>query len=280
MPCLVGIDVGLTFVRPTSGVCRAGPGSVLRVEHTFADRASRAAALRVEDVPIDVLAVDAPVMPRGALRYEPRACERVLARSPFHARCKPGATHVEGTARALQRAGVDTAAQWAPQVRGAAPVQLPRALRGKNVIEAFPNGFCGVILPDAAFAVPVPRAGKFDALYEAATRARLWARAARLAGAPGASLAGALAAERHHDRRAALVCALTAACVWAGRYVAVGDDEGGWIFLPPWALWAPWARAGLDRNRGAARVDVWLDGARIPPGAPLPGATVRAARRA
>ena len=35
-----------------------------------------------------------------------------------------------------------------------------------------------------------------------------------------------------HDDRAAFVCALTAVCVAAGDFVAVGDDDG-WIVLPP-----------------------------------------------
>ena len=37
----------------------------------------------------------------------------------------------------------------------------------------------------------------------------------------------------NHDYRAALVCDLTALCVAADDFVAVGDPDDGWIVLPP-----------------------------------------------
>ena len=45
---------------------------------------------------------------------------------------------------------------------------------------------------------------------------------------------------------------LTAACAAAGKAEAVGDPAGGWIWLPPRAVWDPWALAALDRNRARA----------------------------
>lgn len=51
----------------------------------------------------------------------------------------------------------------------------------------------------------------------------------------------------NHDDRAALVCALTALCVVAGRYSAVGDTDG-WIILPPKSLMAAWAWPLLVEN--------------------------------
>jgi hypothetical protein len=52
---------------------------------------------------------------------------------------------------------------------------------------------------------------------------------------------------QNHDERAAIVCALTALCVAAGDYTAVGDQDG-WIVLPPQSLIQPWAWTLLVEN--------------------------------
>lgn len=68
---------------------------------------------------------------------------------------------------------------------------------------------------------------------------------------------------RHHDERAALICAVTAVCAYRGRYVAVGDVAGGYFFLPPWPLWKPWAIRALDDAWQAPGlrgiVNIWID---------------------
>ena len=60
------------------------------------------------------------------------------------------------------------------------------------------------------------------------------------------------------------VCLLTAAAVWAGKYVAIGEPHGGFVFLPPWQLWQPWAGIALHEARSSPRlarqVEVWIDG--------------------
>jgi hypothetical protein len=77
MQDIAGIDVGLTFVDPTSGVCRTGPSGGV-VTHTYADRLSRLDALGTV-TQFDVIAIDAPVLRRGELHYNPRSCERSLS---------------------------------------------------------------------------------------------------------------------------------------------------------------------------------------------------------
>jgi hypothetical protein len=49
----------------------------------------------------------------------------------------------------------------------------------------------------------------------------------------------------NHDERAALVCLLTAMFAAKGDAVIVGDDHGGWFWLPPMELWAGWAQDSL-----------------------------------
>jgi len=65
-----------------------------------------------------------------------------------------------------------------------------------------------------------------------------------------------------------------AACVWEGKYVAVGEDIGGFFFLPPWNLWQQWAKDALARNRHDRRltrsVDVWINGKQYSPRHRLP----------
>jgi len=62
------------------------------------------------------------------------------------------------------------------------------------------------------------------------------------------------------------VCLLTAVCVFVGEYVAVGEATLGYFFLPPWKLWADWARSALSQNRRDNRVnpsiEVWINGVR------------------
>jgi hypothetical protein len=57
---VAGIDVGLTLIDRTSGVCRTvDQGEVLG--HTYIDRLSRLQALGGDETSFDVLAIDAPL---------------------------------------------------------------------------------------------------------------------------------------------------------------------------------------------------------------------------
>jgi hypothetical protein len=55
-----------------------------------------------------------------------------------------------------------------------------------------------------------------------------------------------LRSETHHEKRAALICLLTAALAARGTATIIGEHEGGWFWLPPWSLWQPWATEGLE----------------------------------
>jgi predicted nuclease with RNAse H fold len=272
-PDLLGIDVGFTFLQRTSGVCRTGISGEL-INHTYIDRASRLLAVApVSDY--SVLAIDAPVLPSGILNYEVRACEKVFVWRTFQKRCKPGESQVGGTGQALRRAGVETAMTFAPNVSSLElGATFPRVIDQRNIVEAFPNAFLGVCISEARYSSTAIRSEKTDWLYE------VWIEDGVVQG-----LRDALAWERpafwqlvadnqHHDERAALVCAMTSMCVCRGSYVAVGEPNGGYFFLPPWELWAPWAKATLDANRRdprlGARVEVWIIGDCRYPNQPLP----------
>jgi hypothetical protein len=141
--------------------------------------------------------------------------------------------------------------------QGEVGTPFPRVVEA-NIVEAFPNAFLGVLLPEVAFdSIPTGRGKKFDALFEATQSRSILARLLNEVGWSDYKLDQALVENTQHDERAALICALTAVCVRRGRYTAVGDPEGGWFFLPPWDLWEEWARRGIAKFD----VDVWHDGA-------------------
>ena len=87
----------------------------------------------------------------------------------FQRRCKPGLSHVPGTGRAFRQAGHESA--WQPSKISSGRellVKFPRVWGTRNLIEAFPNAFMGVLLPDGCFdRMPKLRRGqKFEWLYD------------------------------------------------------------------------------------------------------------------
>jgi hypothetical protein len=52
----------------------------------------------------------------------------------------------------------------------------------------------------------------------------------------------------HHEHQAAIICILTGLLVARNEFIAVGDAQGGWFFLPPWSCWKTWARDAVCAN--------------------------------
>ena len=117
------------------------------------------------------------------------------------------------------------------------------------VFEAFPNAFLAVLLPDEEFRSPpaLRRGQRFDWLYErAVATGTLTSTLSKRLDLPR-EIWDKLATETDRERRAALVCLLTAAFAAQGTARKVGDSEGGWFWLPPMDLWQDWAKDGLAR---------------------------------
>jgi hypothetical protein len=117
------------------------------------------------------------------------------------------------------------------------------------VVEAFPNAFLAVLLPEEEMlGMPLLRRGeKFDWLYaRVVSMGRL---ESVFAGRPELpeELRQFLREQIDHELRAALICLLTAAFAFFGTGAVVGDTSGGWFWLPPWSLWQEWAKIGLRR---------------------------------
>jgi hypothetical protein len=183
---------------------------------------------------------------------------------------------VAGTGLRFRAAGKETARQLTKLTSGNDMVSpFPRVWSTRNLVEAFPNAFLGVMIPDDRFnSMPKLRRGKkFDWLYEQCRDTQAFRRVSHAMGLENVrDVFVAIEATRDHEKRAALVCLLTAAAVAVGRYTAVGNDRAGYFFLPPWDSWAMWARQELDRLRGClASVDVWIDGVCFNVSDKLPG---------
>jgi len=223
---IVGLDIGYSESKRTNAMALLRDGALTVKDPMFPSE--RDEMLRSLDT-VDVIAIDAPIVPRGTPEDFVRTCEHVFTRGSFQRRCKPGMSHVRGTGRLFRAEG-----------RRAADVAESVAMK---VVEAFPNAFLGVVLPEDAFANPpkLRRGGKFDWLYDEWRRRGLFRRVVAAARLPE-GIAIACEIESNHDRRAALVCLLTAAFAAQQSCTIVGQPDDG-FFLPRFELWEPWARS-------------------------------------
>ena len=130
-------------------------------------------------------------------------------------------------------------------------------------MEAFPNAFLGVLMPEVELlAAPrFKRGRRFDWLYDRmVTTGRLESLLSENLDLPDV-VWHRLRSETDHELRAALICLLTAALADKGTAAIIGEAEGGWFWLPPWSLWQPWATEGLEsaEKRMASKVTTLLD---------------------
>lgn len=267
---LIGLDIGFSATRPTTGVARLS-GSTLICRRATSAWESRAKVLG--DHVAQVTAIDGPLLRR--LDSPKRACESIFSRGAFSHRCKPAFSHVHGTGLRFRSAGRETAARLAKLTSGHdLAATFPRVRPDSNLVEAFPNAFLGVMLSDDAFrAMPALRRGKkFDWLYDQCRDILAFRRLLDVIGHENLPhVRDTMEANSDHEERAALVCILTAAGVASGRYVAVGNEQGGYFFLPSWECWEQWARQEIDAQRERVRsVDIWIDGKRFGPTDSLP----------
>lgn len=242
---LVGLDIGFSERRRSNGIAVVRDGTLIRAQRlSVSERDEALRSLRE----VDVVAIDAPLLPPGTADTLPRHVERVFSRGIFQKRCKPGMSHVRGTGQFLREHGQRATEQL---LAGASfqPSMYPRhrVWPDAPVVEAFPNTFLGVVLPDGDY-VPttkIKRGGKFDWLYDSWIERNLFPRVTTAAQLPH-EIALRCETEKDHDIRAALVCLLTAAFAANDTAVAVGREEDGYFFLPPTDLWASWARDAVE----------------------------------
>jgi len=241
---LLAVDVGFSDKRPTTGLAWSIRG---QVGSAVAGRSWAARQLHIpKEIGFALTAIDGPLVGAADRRDHKRTCETVFARRPFARRCKPGFSHF-GTGLQLRDAARATADQVAALTAHRTSGDHRCLVRKEAIVEAFPNTFLGVLLDDGVYAkAPKLRRGeRFDWLYGQAVEEGRFEHLMASIGWQNAPFLARLHKETHHERRAALVCLLTAACAYTGRTTVVGDPVGGWFWLPPRSIWAPWALTGL-----------------------------------
>lgn len=268
---VLGIDVGFSLTRASTGFCAItwdAHGVDWQWENALTCVADRTRALDAVlaggDRAVAAVAVDGPLRPELDYALTYRCAERLLSCGKFQKRGKPGPTsggsgpalHAEATTLthfALDRLLIDAAAYAA-------------RIHRRAVMEAFPNLFLGVLCDEGCYPVPARARQWTDVLYDK-VRPRLEELLSRLL--PDRDIRSDWDID-DHDGIASFVCALSALCVAAGRYVAVGAHADGFIMLPPHDAWGrdPWAERELRtnvarHNYGVIYRDdiVWMGGA-------------------
>lgn len=240
----MGVDVGYSSLRRSSAVCRLWwtdtcvGWAIDRFRHDDADR-ERAYRQVVGCEPVMVAAFDGPLKkglgPIGLYRKAERDLTVREIRTMIG---KPGQSN-SPNGRDLNRAA-NACARTLIEVCTVQPARHPEAIHDLGIVEAFPTSFLGLLI-DSPQTLAVRPPARSDAYYaHLATSGGLDRLLQHLLG--GRSLQQDWQAVSNHDDRAAVVCALTALCVAAEDYLAVGDDDDGWIMLPAAACLGPWTR--------------------------------------
>ena len=237
MTGLIGLDVGFSGERPSSGVARLCASGDVLVGHCGVTLGERIAV--VGNSPAQLVAIDAPI---AAIRPdEYRNCEKMMVRGMFAKRCKPGCSHVRGTGQQFRKAGAN-----AEQMRSLAAdlaVKFPRMVASCNIMEAFPNKweFLGVALAGDVYenAPRLKRGKKFDWLYDKWVERDLFSSLAReLRIKKRDEFLKQCGENNQHDQRAALSVRVDRRLCVRRTVHAVGDERGGYFFLPPWKVGA------------------------------------------
>jgi hypothetical protein len=184
-------------------------------------------------VPV-VAAFDGPI----ANETVKRQCEYRFSKMPFNKRCKPGLSHF-GTGLKLRQATAKT-------INDFTGIFLPDGAAGGTVIvEAFPNLFLGVLLPEETYQrqPKLIRGKRFDWLYDEVTKQEICE--AKMKAVLPQVFWDRWKIEKDHEQRAALVCLLTAALHYNKMSYLAGDEAGGYFCLPATDMWAGWAVEGL-----------------------------------
>ena len=244
---VVGVDVGYSTKVRSSAVCRLTwtpsvvEWRIVRFRHDEAERCAAMSAV-VADHEVIAAAFDGPLSRGFSAIGRYRVAEAALTvRLLREAIGKPG--------QSSSRNGRDLNAAANACVRSLTRcARLGRARHAHAIddlalVEAFPTSFLGLMITNPGELQIKPPA-RSDAYFEhLAESGGLDQLLSHLLPRRAALLSWS--AVTNHDDRAALVCALTALAVAMADYTAVGDDDDGWIILPPRHLIAPWALGSL-----------------------------------
>lgn len=255
--CVLGIDVGYSARRATTGLCLlswTSSSMTWRCQNTTTDRTNRVRDLGrlFSNTSDSILAVgiDGPLRPNLTIQDTYRTCEALLSRGSFQRRGKPGQCS-SPVGRRLHREAT-TLANIANETCNIETARFIPRIHEKAVVEAFPNLFLGVLCDEASYPARPARRRKWTDDMFPIVRETL--KRMLLAWLPGRRVEGELNIT-DHEHIAGLVCALSALSASTGDGVFVGSDDDGYIILPPLRYWgkdsnglAPWASTALNDN--------------------------------
>ncbi len=211
---LLGIDVGYSDKKKTTGIAIFENGGLIG---PFCVGSSFAARREVIEkyAPFDEIAIDGPILPHDTLEKSRRYCEYSLVGGLFAKRCKPGLSHY-GEGLKLRQAAASMAGYGFLSKKS--PATLP-------ITEAFPNGFLGVLIESEAYEKfgKIRRGHKSDVFYRYAIAQVKFEALLKILNWRDSTIIEGLKREANnstregHEKRAALVCLLTAACALTGK---------------------------------------------------------------
>lgn len=279
-PCgaVVGGDVGYSATGRTTGlgmlvwsetkihfVCenaRTDTQDRLRVLGSLKEKVGR-------PTQFNAAAIDGPLRPKLCVNMaECRTAENFLMRGAFQRRGKPAATN-SGSGPALHNAATELARLIKNECL-LMPATFSPNIEVKSLVESFPNLFLGVLCPENSYPQRPTTGRKWTCALYPIVKTTLDSLLMWLL--PGRKLKNEIHL-RDHEHIAAYACVLTALCAVAKRYIAVGDRDSGYIYLPPLKCWGesatartPWAQITLgntfgshDFEREFPKAELWQD---------------------
>jgi len=259
---VLGIDVGFSQKRKTTGLCSLwwDEESIdWRCEVAGTDEASRLLALErltlSRSSVIDAVAIDGPLRPGLVYRVSYRAAECILSRGKIQRRGKPGPTN-GGSGPKLHEAATELA-KLSMRHLEVRDTDVTVKVCPAAIVEAFPNLFLGTLCEESEYPIePAVHRRWTDTLFPMVTN-KLEAVLVSLL--PCRRLDGSLELEDHEDV-AAFACAITALCVAAGQFEAVGSPDDGFMVLSAERFWGKrasglgsWAGFEIERTVEMAR---------------------------
>lgn len=253
---VLGIDVGWSAKKPTTGLCLVewtNREISLHCCEAGVDNDDRQKKLDrlIRGRRLLAVGIDGPLIPKLETANRYRAAEALLSRGRFQRRGKPGPTN-GGSGPDLHKHATKLA-KLVVNTQDLGPAAYPHRIHEKAVVEAFPNAFLAVLHPDKGFpGKPKAHRRWTDTLFPR-LKPQIWELLGSLL--PQHNPSFSLDDIQGHERIAAFLCALTAVCIVVGRCVAVGDGRLGYIVLPPLEFWGEsmggsgkWARDTLRDN--------------------------------
>ena len=247
---VAGVDVGFSTTRRSSAICKMWwdvDNVNWSIRRYRAIPSEREAVFRelLGGAELCAIALDGPLRSGLDQINAYRTAERVLTSDSIRRKIgKPGQSNSPVGKRLNQETNL--CAELALRFAEISAAKHDLKIHERSIVEAFPSSFLGVMLPDPNSVVTV-RAKRSDIFYKTlAASGKLRALLEFLL--PKRAVGNDLNLVTNHDDRAALICAITAIGVAAGKFCAVGDRRNGWIILPPPQFIEPWADKILNEN--------------------------------